>query len=213
MPHALATVQDLEARLGRTLSPTEATRAETLLGDASAMVRSYTRQSFIAVTDDEIVLRPVGTELRLPQRPVTDVTKVVAVGGAPGIPDIPLAGWTWDGIDIVDIAGLDSNIWVSLPAWWEDYGSGPNTYRVTYSHGYDQVPPEVVAVVAGMVNRTLAAASPVEGMVSERVGQYNYQLQQGGGSPGPSVRFTADDKNALAEAGYKRRATTIQLRT
>lgn len=213
MPHALATVQDLEARLGRDLTPAEAARAETLLGDASAMVKSYTRQTFAFTENDEQILRPTGTEIRLPRRPVTDVTKVVAVGGAPGIPDIPLAGWTWDGLDIVDIAGLDSNIWVSLPAWWEDFDSGPNTYRVTYSHGYSEVPPEVVAVVCSMVNRTLTSPSLAEGMVSERVGQYNYQLQQGGGSAGSTVRFTPADKQALIDAGYKRTATTIQLRT
>jgi hypothetical protein len=213
VPHALATVQDLEARLGRDLTPTEANRAETLLGDASALVRSYTRQTFDLVEDDELVLRPVGVELRLPQRPVTAVASVAAVGGHDTIPDIPLTGWTFDGIDIVNVDGIDSNVWVSLPAWWEDHGGHPDTYRVVYTHGYATVPPEVVTVVCAMVLRTLTAPSPVEGMVSERIGQYNYQLQQGGGSTGVSVRFTQADKDALIAAGYKRRATTVQVRS
>lgn len=212
MAHALATVADVEARLGRALSVDEALRAETLLGDASALVRSWTRQSFTLVENDEIVLRPVGTLLRLPQRPVTEVVSVAAVSGMSAVPDLALPGWTWDGTDLVDIAGVDSQIWVSLPAWWEDIGASPGAYRVVYSHGLAEVPGEVVAVVCQMVLRTLTAPSQVEGLVSERVGQYNYQLQQGGGSAGAAVRFTGADKEALAGAGWKRRATTVQVR-
>jgi hypothetical protein len=210
MPDPLAKQADLEVRLGHPLSAEETIRAQPLLGDASALVRSFTRQSFDLVEDDEITLRPVGTYLRLPQRPVIDVTSVIAVG-CDGLPDIPLSGWCWDGIDIIDIAGLDSATWVSLPEWWHDL-DGPNTYRVVYSHGYPSTPPEVVAVVASMVLRVLTAPSLVEGMVSERIGQYNWQAQQGMGSAGVNVRLTKADKDALVAAGYKRQATTVQVR-
>lgn len=208
----LATVEDLEARLGRELTPAEEARAEALLADASALVRAWTRQSFAPVEDDELVLRPVGTELRLPQRPVTAVSSVRAVSGLASVPDLALPGWTWDGIDIVDIAGIDSHIWVSLPAWWEDWGAAPNTYRVVYSHGTDAVPAVVVAVVCQMVLRTLTAPSMTEGLVSEKIGQYNYQMQQSTGSAGAAVRMTPDDKATLASAGWRRSSTTVQVR-
>jgi len=48
------------------------------------------------------------------------------------------------------------------------------------------------------------------GMVSERIGQYTYQLQQGTGSSGATVTLTDGDKDALARWG-PRRAGTIQV--
>lgn len=207
---ALATAADLEARLGRALTDAEAPRAEALLADASALVRAFTRQRFDLVTGDQVVLRPVGTLLRLPQRPVLAVTAVVAIGGQPSLPDVPLSGWVWDGSDLLNIHALDAVV-VNLPEWWYESG-GPNTYRVTYNHGYATIPAEVVAVVCAMVNRTLTAPSLVEGLVQENIGQYGYQLQQGsGGSVGPTVRLTAADKQALIDAGHRRRSTTVAV--
>jgi len=206
----LATISDLENRLGRSLTAEETARAAALLADASAMIRGYTRQDFDQVVDDQVVLRPVGTVLRLPQRPVTAVSQVVALGGGV-IPDLTLpAGlWTWDGVDQVDIWPPETDLWLSLPARWADVGWPVDTYRVTYSHGYATVPQDVVAVACAMVLRVLVAPSLVEGMVSERIGSYFYQLQQGSGSAGPGVRLTNADRDALAR--YRRTATTIQV--
>ena len=61
----LATADDLEARLGRTLTSTEETRAAAYLAEASALIRRYTGQSFDAVTDDTVILRPVGAYLEI----------------------------------------------------------------------------------------------------------------------------------------------------
>lgn len=208
---SLATQADLEARLGRGLTTAEQARVEALLDDASALIRAYTRQDFDQTAGDEIVLRPVGSRLRLPQRPVTAVTSVVALGGGV-IPDLtlPAGTWTWDGVDLVDVWPLDSRVWVSLPEAWSDAGWPVDTYRVTYSHGYAQVPADVVAVVCGMVNRVLLSPSLVEGLVQERIGQYSYQLQQGVGASGASVRLTDVDRAALAR--YRRMSGTIQTR-
>jgi hypothetical protein len=181
-----------------------------LLDDASALVRSYTRQQFEHIDGDELVLRPVGTILRLPQRPVTAVTQVIALGGEV-VPDLvlPVGTWTWDGLDKVDVWPPDSTWILNLPEIWTDLGWPVNTYRVTYSHGYATIPPDVVAVVCGMVGRVLLSPSPVEGMVSERVGQYMYQMQQGTGATGAAVRLTDADRDALA--AYRRTAGTIQV--
>ena len=67
----------------------------------------------------------------------------------------------------------------------------------------------------GMVLRTILAPSAVEGMSAERTGQYSYQMAQqvGGGSPGPKVRLTEQDKEELSDAGYgPRKAATVQVR-
>lgn len=204
---ALATVVDLEARLGRTLTGTELTQAEAFLDDASAKVSAYCRQDFALVEDDSVVLRPVGTLLRLPQRPVIAVTSVTAIG-CDGVGDFALAGWCWDGSDLIDVAGWAGAV-INLPDWWDD-GYGADSYRVVYDHGYSPIPATVVAVVCAMVNRVLSSPSPVEGMVTEKIGQYSYGLQQGAGANGLSVRLTDDDKTALTE--YRRTATTIAVR-
>jgi hypothetical protein len=207
----LATVEDLEARLGRELTPEESARAAALLADASALIRGWARQDFTP-GESTVVLRPVGTVVRLPQRPVRAVTAVTAVGGSDAIPDIalPSGSWTWDGVDRVDIWPPDTSWLLSLPETWVDGFGAVDTYRVTYRHGYDEVPADVIAVVCAMVTRVLTAPSPVEGMVSERIGQYNYQLQQSMGSAGSAVRMSTADRDALAR--YRRTATTIQTR-
>src|SRR5690606_35739255 len=202
---------DLAARLGRCLSTEEMTRATALIADASALVRAYTRQEFDHVADDEVVLRPVGTVLRLPQRPVTAVVKVEALGGGV-VPDLtlPVGTWAWDGADKVDIWPPETSVWLTLPERWSDVGWPVGAYRVTYSHGHASPPPEVVAVVCGMALRVLLSPSMVEGLVSERIGQYNYQMQQGTGTTGAVVRLTDADRAALAR--YRRTATTVQVR-
>lgn len=209
----LATQADLEARLGRVLTATEATRAAAYLADASALIRGYTRQDFEVVADDVVELRPVGMRIRLPQRPVTDVSSVVAIGWG-GVADftLPAGAWGWDGIDIVEIAPFaDSNTFINLPDI-DLHGSYPDTYRITYDHGETPIPADVIAACCGMVLRTLLSPSLVEGMTSEHIGQYSYQLGQfaGGAAAGTTVRMTEADKEALSH--YRRKATTVQLR-
>lgn len=204
---ALATIADLEARLGRKITnPAEITQAEAFLADASAKVASYCRQSFALVTDDEVILRPVGTLLRLPERPVLAVTSVAAIA-CDGQAELALVGYCWDGSDLIELAG-GSGFIINDPEWWDD-GDGADSYKVVYDHGYALIPAEVVAVVCGMVTKVLSSPSPVEGMVSEKIGQYSYQLQQGAGAGGLAVRLTDDDKASLAR--YRRTVGTIAV--
>lgn len=204
----LADVADVEKRLGRKITTSsEIEQVGALLVDASAKVRSYTRQTFDLVEDDEVILRPVGTMLRLPQRPVTAVSAVAAIGWD-GTTDTELAlnGYGWDGADLVDIGGVGSYD-LTFPEWWND--TGASSYRVTYSHGYAETPEDVVAVVCAMVIRVVNSPSPVEGMVTERIGQYSYGLQQGTGAAGAAVRLTDADKEDLKD--YRRSSGTIAV--
>lgn len=200
----LATAADVEARLGRQLTDEEEARVPALLADASALVREFTGQQLDAITGDTIVLRPVGSLLRLPQRPVTAVTSVSAVG-PDGSSVGALSGWTWDGRDKVDLTWAQRA--GSWPTTWRD--PLPDTYQVLYDHGYDPLPHTVMSTVCAMVLRTLLSPSMTPGMVAERIGSYNYQLQQGSGAVGASVVLTEDDEKSLRRYG-PRRFGTIQ---
>lgn len=202
---ALATTSDLTARLGRDLTDTEAARADALLADASALVRNYTNQNFDHVTDDVAVVRAVAGQVKLPQRPVSSVTSVVAIGGSDLIPDVALTDWMFDKIDTVRIG--EGNYVINLPeVWWDDDGY-PGTYRITYSHGYETVPADVVAVVCGMVSRTLTAPNTAGGVTSEVIGSYSYRMHEP--NTGVAVTLTAADQAVLKT--YKRTAATIKI--
>lgn len=202
---ALATVEDLESRLGRDLTDAEALRADALLEDASAKIRRYTRQDFAFVEDDEVVLRGPGGLIRLPQRPVTAVSSVVAVGGS-GVPDITLADWLWDGLDTIRIG--EGTYVINLPeTWWDDDGY-PGTYRVVYSHGDVEVPADVVAVACAMVLRSLTNPSLAGGVTGETIGPYSYRLDQPGG--GLAVSMTKADQDDLS--AYRVKVGQITVR-
>lgn len=205
---ALACVSDVETRLGRTFTSDEAGRVAVLLGDASALVQSYTRQTFVPPAASTIVLRESAGVVRLPKRPVTAVTSVVLIG-LNGTPDITVVGWGWDGLDVVDVSGWDTAM-VSLPEWVQDRSWLPATYRVTYTHGYNEVPAEIVAVVCAMVGRTMAAPSTSSGVTSETIGSYSYRTSEPG--MGVTVTLTGADKALLDEAGYRPKAGTTQVR-
>jgi hypothetical protein len=201
----LASKADLIARLGRDITCDEEGRLDALLADASAMVRAYTGQDFAETADDELVIRAQGSTIRLPQRPVTGVSRVQAIGVA-GTPDITLVDWVFDGIDQIRLG--EGNFVINLPAiWWDDDGF-PGTYRVVYSHGYAAVPADVVAVTCGMVLRTLTSPAMAGGITSETIGPYSYRVETPG--QGLSVTMGQTDREALKR--YRRTTGMINVR-
>lgn len=202
---ALASQADLEARLGRDLTTAEESRVRALLDDASALVRAYTGQSFTVVADDQIVLRAASGQITLPERPVTAVTQVVAVGGSEALPDFTVADWLFDGIDTIRVG--DGACIINLPEAWSDEDGYPGTYRVTYSHGYAAVPADVLSVVCGMALRPLTTPTTAGGVVSETIGSYSYRLDAAGSGLG--VAMAAEDRKILGR--YRRKATTIKV--
>lgn len=202
----LATKADLVARLGRDVTCDEDARLDALLEDASALVRAYTGQDFTATASQTVTLRAQAGMIRLPQRPVTAVASVVAIG-INGTPDVPLVDYWWDGLDQVRLG--DGNYVINLPeVWWDDEDGYPGTFSVTYSHGYGTVPPDVLAVVCGMVLRTLTAPTSVGGVTSETIGPYSYRLESAG--VGTAVSLGEMDRRALAR--YRRRVGTSTVR-
>lgn len=205
----LASLTDLSDRLGRPLTSTEEARGQALLADASALVRSYTGQGFTRVDGETVVVRAQQGEIRLPQRPVLDVTAVVAIGAA-GAPDLPVVGWQWDGLDIVRTTSDSPAINMPEPWYEEDAEAYPGTYRVTYSHGGAAVPADVVAVVARMALRTLTAPTAAGGVTGETIGPYSYRTD--GSGVGTGVAMTEDDEKMLKLAGYRRTSGMSMVR-
>lgn len=202
----LATVADLEDRA--TLTDAQRARADALLRDASARIRGYCKQTFDLTLADEVVLRPVGTILRLPQRPVLAVAQIEQIGAA-GTADRVMSAseWAWDGVDKIELWPDPHRYNGVVPGT----GYYADTYRPRYDHGYAVTPDSLVALTCDMVLRVLLATTQVAGMRSETIGSYSYSLG-GDGSPGTKVTLSEEDKRELRDAGYRRTATTVQLR-
>lgn len=171
MAEPLATVDDVAARLGRDLTAAEETRVETLVVDASAAVRSYTGQTFSAETTTDRLRVKAGT-VRLPQRPVTDVTEVTDLDGN----DL---AFTWYHGDSITLAGVPANGWVD----------------VTYEHGWEELPADIVAVVCQIVGRALGTPADQGGYQSETIGNYTYAI--GAAAAAGATGMMNDERAAL----------------
>jgi hypothetical protein len=169
MSEPLATLDDLEARLGRKL---DAERAASLLVDASATVRAYAGQQFSAGTST-VRLKAHRGKVRLPQRPVVAVTAVDDVDGN-------TLSFTWDAGDSVIVAGSGG----ALNAFEiEPFRTGrPVWVDVTYDHGFDAVPDDIVAVVCQVAGRAYGTPSTEAGTTQETLGSYSYSTGSAAGA-------------------------------
>lgn len=181
----LATPADVQARLGRALNATEDARVDALLTDASAAVRAYTDQQFTEVTDDEIFLHPQRAVVILPQRPVNDVTAVQDTDGN----DYPFTWHTGDRL-YLSASGADIRLDLNLTA-----GSVPSPVAVTYDHGYTVIPDDIVAVVCGVVLRSLGRTPLESGVMQQAIAGYSETIGPVGAA-GP-VGFLTEEKAVL----------------
>lgn len=178
----LATVADVQARLGRTLTDAETTRAEALLEDASAAVRAYTGQHITADTTT-VRAKVNGGTIRLTQRPVTDVATIEDTNGN----DV---AFTWYAGEVIQVATNVPDSWAWVP--WVD---GIAYVDVTYTHGYDEVPGDIVAVVCQMAARALGQAADDSGKTSETIAGYSYTV--GTAAASGAVGLLPDERAVL----------------
>lgn len=188
----LATVTDLEARLGRVMDGTEVARAQALLAGASARVRSYTGQTFDAGTTTTR-LRVRKGQVHLPQRPATAVTAVADMDG--------------NSLDFTWHAGQQLTIGEVNRFDYEPYRYGTAWVDVTYTAGYATVPDDVVEVVCSMVLRTFGVAADASGYESESIGSYSYSV--GAVAAAGAVGLMNEEREALAP--YRRMGGTIRV--
>jgi hypothetical protein len=167
----LATLADLEERLGQ--PPTNVERAAALLVDASAAVRAYTGQE-VTRRVSTVRLRPVGSLVRLSQRPVNAApTAVVDIAGN-------AVSAVWDGFSTLSVSGCYTAL------------------DVTYDHGFAEVPGGLVAVVCSIAARALSVASDQTiGLSNETIGAYSYTVGSAAASGGAGM---LDAERAILDA-------------
>ncbi len=145
---ALATISDVEARLGRSLTVGEIPKANAYLQDASALFIQRAVQKF-EVGESTVRLFPKDGVVRLTQRPVIEVVTVKDIDGVE-------IDFTFDGhqslYDLGDRRGI----------------------TVNYEHGSENIPQDVIGVVAGMVARTLSISpDAAAGVQQQAVGPFS----------------------------------------
>lgn len=197
----LAQIDDLPG--AGAFTPDQAASAAAALERASAAVRAYCRRAFTArqVTTR---IRARGDYLLLEQRPVASVDRVaIVVLGEPTV----ISGWVWDGLDRVWIGGI--GIVINLPELvFESAAYGPTVADVTYTAGYEQVPADVAAVVAGLGSRALSV--PAGGaLASQTTGPFSYSVASW--AQGGPLALSDADKAILGQ--YRRGGGTVELRS
>lgn len=191
---ALAISDDIEARLGRTITGSESDRVAALIDDASASVRSYMRQEITQATSTQRLRVRKGI-VRLPQRPVTAVASVADINANPIL-------FVWEGFDTVRFfPNLDSFEFVP---WL----NGISAVDVTYTHGYpaDETPGDIVAVVCSVTMRALGRDPVDAGLTSESIQGYSYSVGSVGAA-GP-LGLLQSEKDILD--GYLRAGGSVR---
>ncbi|GHH58125.1 hypothetical protein [Streptomyces candidus] len=196
---SLATVADLANMLGRTLSPVQELQAQSLLDQASSIVRAYVRQDISRTTTTDTftmrradpVLHRCGGMVTLPQRPIVDIASVEVNG-------VATADWWQDGNDVL----VRSHAWSQPPA-----AHRPPRVRVTYTHGWDPVPGDIAAIVLQSANRVIVNPS---GIRSETVGGVSttYLIPATGENLG--VLLSRTEMRVLDR--YRRTAASVRVR-
>jgi hypothetical protein len=129
----LASVDDIEAILGRELTVAETAMVEMYIEMASDYVRDYTGRTFEYQSNHQIRIQADAHGIiDLPDPPVHAVAAVLNAED-----DEEIDGWVWD------------QMWrlKCIPAW--------RTCKVTYTHGNVDVPSVITHVVASMASRQL----------------------------------------------------------
>ncbi|MGH3099317.1 MAG: hypothetical protein ACRDMV_25330 [Streptosporangiales bacterium] len=183
----LATAADLD---DRGIAHDEST-VNALLEDASVAVRNYTHQVISYVMDDTAEIVPQGAWVTLPQRPV-DTTSLTTV--------------TLGGREVTGWKRIRDRLWLAggWPPWGpsdtrfffpdlvQQYVVEPVAVEVTYSHGYETVPGDVVAVVCGAIARALASPNDL-GVSSKTVGSVSIHVA----SPAGVIGLLREEKRIL----------------
>lgn len=195
MAEPLAHISQVTQRLGLgDLTGEQTARLIGLIEDASAAVRSEAGGQFISRATSTIRTSVCG-RFALPQHPVVSITSVTQyVGGA-------ALSYTWDGLNTLDLSG-------GLNAW-EINGSYHTVGEVTYVHGYDPVPDDIIAVVSQMVGRAFGLPSYDAGVTQESLGAYS--VSYGIAAASGAVGFLPDERRIVHR--YRRPRAPISMLT
>lgn len=178
---ALASLSDLEARMGVSLSGSDATRAQALLEDASAAAVAYTGQQFTPGQSTAVFNVRRGFA-RLGQMPVVSVDDVETIDGQS-------VYYRFEEPDRVYLTLSQQDVFE-----WEPFRTIPPKVRITYSHGGD-VPGDIVAVVCSVAGRAFGVRPQDTAISQETIGQYNYST--GSAASSGAVGFLLPERAVL----------------
>lgn len=180
-PPSLATVAQLAEFSQQAIAEDDAS-AVFLLSVASGMIRTYVGQSISKVIDDVEYLDPVnGSFASLSQTPVTAVSKVEVTHDG---------GQTWTEAPLGSYAVSRRKGTITAKGGAVRWPWDEESWRVTYTHGFEEVPPEIVGVCCGLAARYYATPIAVD---MERVGQrqVKYAIEADGFSALESMALSA----------------------
>lgn len=150
-----------------------AAQMDMALRRASARVRAYTRQDITFVENDTVMLRGGERVLVLPQHPLfADASHPLTV-----VEVADFSGVEWEAVEDRDFTRFGNELTRGHPwqaptrlmgwPWSRVQGVWADRVRVTYSHGYQEVPDDILDVVLDLAATNLT--NP-QGLRSETVG-------------------------------------------
>lgn len=165
MADQLANADELRAFLGVSETELSTDRADSVLSSATALVQATCRQRLVAVDDDQVELTlPHGPghmltrRVELPERPVRAVSLVQTMDYG--------AASEWFTQDATSWQLVNNSVWREIP--WRYH-----RMRVTYDHGFNEVPQDLKWAVMSVASRNVVNS---QGVRSETIGSYSYTL-------------------------------------
>lgn len=200
---AFAEFEDVATYLGVDGATLEEDQVELLLDIASGAIRDEAGGQFIEeVADDAIELRGVwAPELWLPQFPVTAIESITVDGNL-----IPATNYRFsrDG-KVTWYPGYNPGPALDGPDWATGtHWGGPDVLiAVTYTHGYEEIPPSVKGICLELVKR--AIRTPDAGaVIQETVASYSVSY-----SREAAATLTKGERRRLRSYKRKNRSVTL----
>ena len=172
-PAPLATPAQLGNYLQQDISDTDPVAIQ-LLAEASAVIRRYLDQTVTPVAGDVEECTPLSGKVFLKEVPVKAVSLVEIYDWQTG----------WSTVDPTAYkASLKRGTITPNPHAFVQWPCGEDSWRVTYDHGYDEVPDDIQGVAVSLAARFYATPAGVD---MERTGQRQIKYS-----------LTADDLTAI----------------
>lgn len=169
MVDAFATAADLAARLNRDFTEAEQAWVETLLGDASAYLRSVIGQDVYPSQQATVTLYPSAGRVDIPQHPVVSIDAVTRDGHAIEYQERP--GYL--------LVATDDPV------------------AVTFTYGYETAPEELVRWACVLVSQTLLPLEAklglsIGGLSSVQIDDFRLSFANGGEATGMQLSARAE---------------------
>jgi hypothetical protein len=194
----LASPEDLASFVQQDVDTATAT---LLLSVATSAIQSSTEQQLTYVANDTVSLVVYNNEIKLPQRPVVEVTAVESLTSGEWlvVQDVIRPTYLLDGS--TNSVWWTGNDQTEAP-WYQFVAQLPwPTATVTYSHGYQTIPDDLRGVCLSLAARLMSNPTGVQ---QEAIGNVMTRYDRAGGAGLTDLENLIIDK-------YRRTASTVQL--